>query len=157
MRRSVVFGLAALIAVAAVAVSTSAADKQAKLSKTDRLLVQAQKICPVSGKDLESMGGPVKTEVQEMTIFLCCKGCVGQKFSKEHWAKLHVNLIGAQEKCPVMGKPLPKRPAMAVVEKRAVFVCCRPCTKKIEADSKKYLAVVDKFLEENLETEDEQK
>lgn len=150
MTRNVVFGLSTFVAVAVAMISTNAEEKKKELSKTDQLLVRAQKICPVSGKDLDAMGGPVRAEVEDRTIFLCCRGCFGQKLSKEHWATMDANLMAAQEKCPVMGKPLPKRPAMTVVEKRAVFVCCPPCTKKIEADPKKYLAAVDRLLEANL-------
>lgn len=157
MTRIVVFGLASFVAATAAVISTSAEEKKAELSETNRLLARAQKICPVSGKNLDSMGGPIKAEVDGRTVFLCCQGCFKGKVQKEHWAQVNANLISAQGKCPVMGKPLPEKPASIVVEKRIVFVCCPPCTKKIEADSKRYLAAVDKLLEANLAREEQEK
>jgi hypothetical protein len=48
-----------------------------------------------------------------------------------------------------MKKPLPKKSASVVVNGRKVFVCCPPCTKKIEADPAKYLQIVNEQYEEN--------
>ncbi len=45
------------------------------LSEEDRLLAAKQKICPVSGEPLDSMGGPVRVVVEGRTVFICCKGC----------------------------------------------------------------------------------
>jgi hypothetical protein len=45
------------------------------LSEADRLLATKQKICPVSGEPLDSMGGPVRVVVGGRTVFVCCKGC----------------------------------------------------------------------------------
>lgn len=113
-------------------------------------LALAQRVCPVTGKDLFSMGGPVKAKVGEESLFLCCKGCLQGEIQKEHWDRMHTNLIAAQGKCPVMGKPLPKNPTSTVVEGRRVFVCCPPCTEKMKTDPEKYLAAVDKLLEQSL-------
>jgi len=41
----------------------------------DRQLIARQKICPVSGGDLGSMGGPVKVVVDGRVVFICCKEC----------------------------------------------------------------------------------
>lgn len=41
----------------------------------DRLLAAKQKICPVTGAPLDSMGGPVRVEVAGRVVFICCKGC----------------------------------------------------------------------------------
>lgn len=49
----------------------------AKLSAEDRELAEKQKICPVGGGALGSMGAPIKVTVQERTVFLCCEGCKG--------------------------------------------------------------------------------
>lgn len=145
-------------AFAALVLQTTAfaAAPAADQSKTDRLLVQAQKICPVSGKDLTKMGGPVKARIGEQSAFLCCKGCFDGKVQEEHWEQIQVNLRKAQGKCPAMGKPLPDDAASMVVEGRRIFVCCPPCTKKIEADPKGYIAKVDELLEENLKRDDGQ-
>jgi hypothetical protein len=47
--------------------STSPAD--------DRQLIARQKVCPVTGEDLESMGGPVKVVIDGRAVFVCCKSC----------------------------------------------------------------------------------
>lgn len=118
--------------------------------KGDALLVAAQKICPVSGEDLRSMGGPIKAKSGDQTIFLCCKGCVGKPISKENWAKVTANLAAAQGRCPVMNRPLPQGAASTVVNGRRVFVCCPPCTGKIQANPEKYLSIVDEILANNV-------
>ena len=37
-----------------------------------------QKTCPVTGKDLGSMGKPVAVKVKGDTIYVCCQGCVAK-------------------------------------------------------------------------------
>jgi hypothetical protein len=41
----------------------------------DRLLAERQRLCPVTGEPLDSMGGPVKVVVDGRTVFVCCKSC----------------------------------------------------------------------------------
>lgn len=48
----------------------------AKLPEADRKLAEKQKLCPVTDDPLGSMGVPVKVEVKNQTVFLCCQGCV---------------------------------------------------------------------------------
>lgn len=146
--------VAALIAMVAVtATAQDLAQQKSDEEKLERLLVAAQKICPVIGKDLTKMGGPVKAKVGEQNVFLCCKGCFEGKIKKATWDLIDKNLIAAQGKCPVMGKELPDDPASIVVNGRKVFVCCPPCTGKIDADPDKHLAVVNELLKENLKRE----
>src|SRR5205085_434526 len=45
------------------------------LSTADRALAIEQKLCPVTGKPLGSMGTPPRVVVAGKTVFLCCKGC----------------------------------------------------------------------------------
>lgn len=47
----------------------------AKLPEGDRELALAQKVCPVSGEPLGSMGAPIKVTVDGRHLFVCCKGC----------------------------------------------------------------------------------
>ena len=47
-----------------------------KLPPADRALARAQKLCPVLGSRLGSMGVPVKVVLDGQRVFLCCKGCV---------------------------------------------------------------------------------
>jgi hypothetical protein len=49
-----------------------------KLSPADRKLAEEQKICPVSGEPLGSMGVPVKVTLEGRDVFVCCEGCVDE-------------------------------------------------------------------------------
>jgi hypothetical protein len=46
-----------------------------ELSTADLELVAKQKICPVTGLDLDSMGGPIPVKVAGRRVFICCAGC----------------------------------------------------------------------------------
>ena len=48
------------------------------LPEADRPLALSQRLCPVLGTTLGSMGVPVKITLQGQPVFLCCKGCVGK-------------------------------------------------------------------------------
>ncbi len=45
------------------------------LAEADRPLALKQKTCPVTGKNLGSMGVPARVEIQGKIVFLCCDGC----------------------------------------------------------------------------------
>lgn len=62
----------------------------AKLSPEDRQLAQKQKVCPVSGDPLGSMGKPYKVTVQGRDVLLCCQGCKSalEKNPEKYLAKL---------------------------------------------------------------------
>jgi hypothetical protein len=47
----------------------------ALLSTEDRALAEKQKICPVSGEALGTMGAPKKISVVGHDVFICCQGC----------------------------------------------------------------------------------
>lgn len=49
-----------------------------QLPEADRQLALAQRICPVTGAPLGSMGVPVKITLRGQPVFLCCKGCMGK-------------------------------------------------------------------------------
>lgn len=49
-----------------------------QLPAADRKLALAQRVCPVTGAALGSMGVPVKITLRGQTVFLCCKGCMGK-------------------------------------------------------------------------------
>ena len=62
------------------ATSSSAASAKvsaalASLSSDDRRLAMDQKICPVSGEELGSMGTPIKLTAGGRDVFICCEGC----------------------------------------------------------------------------------
>src|SRR5262245_40723544 len=54
----------------------------AELPADDRKLAVEQKICPVSGERLGSMGAPVKIDVKGQPVFICCEGCRDELLSK---------------------------------------------------------------------------
>ena len=72
-------------------VQTSAGDHaKPTLSAEDQALADKQKICPVGGEPLGSMGTPVKVMVGERAVFLCCEGCreAIEKEPEKYLAKL---------------------------------------------------------------------
>ena len=144
---------------AALAIASRAdqpADAVAK-KEADRILIAAQDVCPVTGEPLGSMGAPVRAKSGERTVFLCCKGCLGKKFDADHWKQAQKNMAEAQGVCPVMDSELPENPASVVVEGRTVFVCCKPCIKKIQKDPAKTLAAVDAMLKKHADASGEKR
>ena len=123
--------------------------------KIEELLVAVQKICPVTGMPLDAMGGPYRAKSGERTVFLCCKSCLGKPVKPDAWKQIQRNMAEAQDVCPVMDEPLPKNPASVVVDGRTVFVCCKPCIKKVQKDPAKALAIVDAQLKKHVEAEAE--
>jgi hypothetical protein len=63
---------------------------QEKLSPTDQQLIAKQKICPVTGEPLGSMGTPVRVVLEGKPVFICCKGCESELRSnpKQYLSKL---------------------------------------------------------------------
>ena len=46
-----------------------------KATAADQGAIAAQKVCPVSGEALGSMGMPVKATRGDRSVFLCCAAC----------------------------------------------------------------------------------
>lgn len=130
-------------------VSFVAAEAQ---KKSDQIHITAQGICPVTGKDLGSMGDPIKVQVGEKEhAFLCCKGCVSKTISARNWKTIQANLANAQGTCPVMGKPVDADMKSTVVNGRKIFVCCPPCIEKIEAEPTLFITKLDSQITANNE------
>jgi YHS domain-containing protein len=55
--------------------AASIAKAMAELSPEERAAAEKQRVCPVSGEPLGSMGKPYKITVKGQTVFLCCSGC----------------------------------------------------------------------------------
>ena len=104
------------------------------LTDADRLQIAIQKICPVSGQDLGSMGKPFKVKAGEQTVFLCCKGCQNKEIQAEHWKAIQARYAKAQKVCPIMKKAVSAKSKFTVVDGKPVFVCCPPCIDKIQKD-----------------------
>ena len=93
MKTLLTFVSVALLAVSAIAQETQ---QKSTLTDADQLQIAVQKICPVSGGALGSMGDPVKVKVGEQVAFLCCKGCQGKELNAEHWKTIQTNIAAAQ-------------------------------------------------------------
>lgn len=119
--------------------------------------IARQKSCPVSGKPLGSMGEPVAVDVNGQTVYACCSGCVKtiQSDPAKYAAgrpKIIVTavteadrpLIIKQAKCPVMDEPLGNMggPIKVMIGDKPIFLCCKGCIKKVQAEPAKYLAMV---------------
>jgi YHS domain-containing protein len=50
----------------------------AALDQSDQAGIARQRVCPVTGAALDSMGGPIKVLVGGQLLYLCCKGCLGK-------------------------------------------------------------------------------
>ena len=104
MKTLITFVAVALLSVTSFAQETQ--QKKASLSEAEQLHIAVQKICPVSGQELGSMGDPIQAKFGDQIAFLCCKGCQGKEANAEHWKTIQSNLAAAQGTCPIMGKPV---------------------------------------------------
>jgi len=116
--------------------------QESKLTDSDKLQIAVQKICPVMGAKLGSMGEPIKIQIGEQIAYLCCKGCLGKQAKAKHWQTIQNNIARAQGVCPIMGKPVTSDMKSTVVDGQQIFVCCPPCIPKIQADKKTALRKV---------------
>ena len=128
-----------------LATTITADERVSELSRHDQLKIAAQKVCPVTGKPLGSMGTPVKVKIGEQELFLCCAGCKSKQIDRKHWATIHENFRKAQGTCPVMGKPLTAKSKYTIVDGQIYYVCCPPCIDKIKADPKKWQGKLDEL------------
>jgi hypothetical protein len=78
-------------ATADAAPKAPSADDLAQIDKladeADRAAAKAQKVCPITGEPLGSMGLPIKKVVDGTPVFLCCAGCEAD-FDKDPKAAL---------------------------------------------------------------------
>jgi Cu(I)/Ag(I) efflux system membrane fusion protein len=108
-----------------------------------------QKICPVTGNELGTMGDPVPVNLASGQVWICCEGC--QTPLKEQPGKYLPKLartewtVEQQGICPVtrarlgsMGEPLPVE-----VENQKLWVCCAGCPEKLKAEPARYLAALE--------------
>lgn len=149
------------LSLLAVVLSASSFAHAADDAAADKELVRidVQQICPVSGEKLGEHGAPIKVSIgkQKEQVYLCCRACLKQAISKEHWATIHDNFRQAQGICPVMKKKLPKDAKWTIVDGRIVYVCCPPCIEKVTADPETYLRNVDASYEVALKERDASK
>ncbi|TWU50650.1 Archaeal TRASH domain protein [Rubripirellula tenax] len=119
--------------------------------------IARQKVCPVSGKSLGSMGDPIAVDVKGQKVFVCCAGCVSaveSDPSKYASGRPQITVttatqadaaaIAAQKFCPVMDEPLGGMgtPIKVMVGDKPIYLCCKGCIKKVQAEPTKYLALI---------------
>ena len=63
----------------------------AKLTDADRETAMAQRVCPVTGEALGSMGKPIKVTQGDRQLFVCCTGCEEEAKNKfdEFYAQIN--------------------------------------------------------------------
>jgi hypothetical protein len=123
------------------------------------------KLCPI-GK--EAIDGETFATYDGHKIGFCCGGCdtkflAWSKDKKDAFVRASLSQDKSSDQgdgskpqemevepytlttCPVSGEPLGSMgdPIEVTVQERVVKLCCKGCTKKLEADPEKYLAVVD--------------
>ena len=123
----------------------------------ERVAILRQRVCPVSGKRLGSMGQPPKVTIGNRDIYVCCAGCETplKKNPQLHLAKLaspapakatkaDAVAIALQRTCPVMNEPLSSMggPWKVMVDGQPVFVCCKGCIPKVQERPELYLTRV---------------
>ncbi len=120
--------------------------------------IALQKVCPVSGKALGSMGVPIGVELDGNTLYVCCSGCVDAvkaeparyrdgvhpRIVVSGSTAVDAQAISAQKVCPVMDEQLGGMgtPIKVLVGSKPIYLCCKGCIKKVEAAPAKYLAMV---------------
>ncbi|MGB7347548.1 MAG: hypothetical protein WBD20_25220 [Pirellulaceae bacterium] len=149
------------IQLVGITASTVSFNEVATVPASEQQLAAAaiarQKICPVSGKPLGSMGDPVAVDVNGQKLYVCCAGCVDAvKSNPTKYAAGRPQItvttatqadaagIAAQKVCPVMDEPLGGMgtPIKVMVGDKPIYLCCKGCIKKIQAEPAKYLAMV---------------
>ena len=140
----------------------------AALTESDRAGIARQRVCPVSGGELASMGTPVKLLVADQPVYLCCQGCTGKvRENPERYVtgapsipqqpaqgvaghELAVTkataadevAVRAQGTCPVLNTRLGSMGTPIKVTRggRSLFLCCQGCVSKVEKNPDYYFA-----------------
>lgn len=111
-----------------------------------------QKICPVTGAELGTMGPPIAVEAEGRKVWLCCDACPPKLKANpaKYLAKLarpasdvtKTPTVAAQKICPVTSAKLGSMgdPVLADAEGRKVWTCCAACPPRLKATPAKYLA-----------------
>lgn len=151
-------------------------DSLAKLSPEDRKLAAAQRFCPMMeyGR-LGAMGTPIKLILEGKPVFVCCKGCVSdanedakatlakaQKLTaaSAELAKLSPEdrtAAESQKYCAIaagsflggMGAPIKLE-----LDGNPVFLCCKACVAKAQANPAATLAKVEELRHAGMEGDD---
>lgn len=151
MQHTILFTFA--LTLGAVAAAQGQQPPNQQTLNREQLLIAVQRICPVSGQVLGGHGQPVAARIAGQTAYLCCSACLRGKIDAGHWSTVRANLAKAQQKCPVMNKPLPEKTQPVVIDGRLIYICCPPCSEKIAADREKYFRAIDELYVAHLKAE----
>lgn len=138
-----------------------------EFTSADHDAAAQQGTCPVMKTPFDH-GQPIKLMVGDHPLFVCCADCVqavadeperfrqpaattSQKSAEPPSARAIVvakatsadaREVRMQGECPVMGQPLGGHgtPLKVAVGDDVLFVCCKGCLRKVEADPDQYLA-----------------
>jgi YHS domain-containing protein len=123
-----------------------------------------QRVCPVTGDELGSLGPPIPVTVRGKTVWVCCEGCVRavqrnpDKYlpaieeEPSESAAAGLNPVeslfagtaprwGGQKRCPVTGEELGSMgpPISVTVRGKTIWVCCKACVAAVQRNPDKYL------------------
>ena len=119
----------------------------------EREAIERQRFCPMSGEVLAITDQAYRTDYRGKLVFCCSEECVGQiqdlsEQSLAEFPRVRVSetsddddlLIQLQASCPVMEMPLGSmgRPVKVLVGKQPMFLCCKGCLKKVDANPLHY-------------------
>jgi YHS domain-containing protein len=112
--------------------------------------------CPVSGKELGSMGMPVVMMHEGREVRFCCKGCIPsfEKNAEKYLAQIDGEIVERQlpyypmTTCPVSGEALGSmgEPVDYVYSNRLVRLCCQGCLRSLKKDPDKYLGKLNEAI-----------
>ena len=125
-----------------------------------------QRLCPVTGEELGSMGEPIPVTVMGQTISVCCQACVrAVKRDPQKYIQIVQNELqsqapapsrilaplarAAQQRlCPVMGEELGTmgRPIPVMAQGGTIYVCCQDCVEAVSGNPARYRRLVDQEL-----------
>ncbi len=136
-----VSGLVGGVFLLPVAIGFSAAAEE-KVELPVKAAPILQLVCPV-------MGGKINPElyvdVDGRRVYVCCAGCTAAilKEPAKYIAKVDEHISARQQTCPVMEGNKVDRKLFVAHQGRKIYVCCRGCLPKVEADPAGYLKKVD--------------
>ena len=135
--------------------------------RQSNLQASGQRLCPVTGEELGSMGPPIPVTVSGRTIQVCCEACVAavKRNPAKYFAKVADEMGSAsgrrdmnardqfspptqarvQRLCPVTGEELGSMgpPIPVTVSGRTIQVCCEACVATVKRNPAKYFAKVE--------------
>jgi hypothetical protein len=101
--------------------------------------------CPVSGKELGSMGDPIVMMHEGREVRLCCKGCIKtfETDAARYFKEIDQKIIEQQlpyypvTTCVVSGEPLGSmgEPVNYVHNNRLMRLCCKGCLRALKNES----------------------